>query len=185
MHQRKHTRWHATPSTHSSLGGPQTASLAGAGGARRQTLPLPPMLLGSQPEILPRYVAYYTQLRALPRRVRRALQRQWRQSLAGVALLLALGDLPGHAATIEVTDTCSLVDAIRAANTDTAQGGCPAGEGADTIRLPQGSTQTLQSVHNTAFGPTGLPVIRSVVTIAGRGSTIVRDREAPAFGFWQ
>ena len=115
------------------LEGHRRPAWQGQAAGRRQTLPLPPMLLGRQPEILPRYVAYYTQLRALPRRVRRALQRQWRQSLAGVALLLALGVLPGHAATIEVTDTCSLVDAIRAANTDTAQGGCPAGEGADTI----------------------------------------------------
>jgi hypothetical protein len=45
-------------------------------------------------ELLPRFAAYYTQLRALPQRVRRALQRQWRQSLAGVALVLALGQQP-------------------------------------------------------------------------------------------
>ena len=82
-----------------------------------------------QPELPPRFAAYYTQLRALPRRVRRALQRQWRLPLAGIALGLALGQLPVQAATIEVSDTCTLVDAIQAANRDTARGGCPAGSG--------------------------------------------------------
>ena len=53
-------------------------------------------------ELLPRFAAYYTYLRALPRRVRRALQRQWRMPLAGVALMLALGQSPALAATIPV-----------------------------------------------------------------------------------
>jgi hypothetical protein len=39
-------------------------------------------------ELLPRFAAQYTTLCALPRRTRRALQRQWRRSLSGVALLL-------------------------------------------------------------------------------------------------
>jgi hypothetical protein len=132
-------------------------------------------------ELLPRFTAYYTQLRALPRRVRRALQRQWRLPLAGVALLLALGQRPGLAAMIPVGGACTLVDAITAANTDTATGGCPAGSGADTILLPAGSTQTLTEVNNSTYGPTGLPVISSVITIAGQGSTIARDPEAPEF----
>jgi hypothetical protein len=76
---------------------------------------------------------------------------------------------------------CTLVDAITAANTDTATGGCPAGIGADTIVLPAGSTQTLNRVHNDTYGPTGLPVIRSVITIAGQGSMIARAEEAPDF----
>src|SRR5262245_14407045 len=71
------------------------------------------------------FAAHYTRLQALPRRVRRALQRQWRQSLAGLALLLALGDVPALATTIHVDGTtCTLVQAIIAANTDTAIGGC-------------------------------------------------------------
>ena len=61
-----------------------------------------PDLVHRRAELLPRFAAYYTQLQALPRRVRRALQRQWRQSLAAMALLLALGQSPALAATIPV-----------------------------------------------------------------------------------
>jgi hypothetical protein len=70
--------------------------------------------------LLPRVAAYYTQLQALPRRVRRALQRQLGLPLATLALWLALGQLPALAATIAVGGDCTLVDAITAANTDTA-----------------------------------------------------------------
>jgi hypothetical protein len=101
--------------------------------------------------------------------------------LAGIALLLALGQQPVQAATIPVGGACTLVDAITAANTDTATGGCPAGSGADTIMLPPGSTQTLTTVHNDTYGPTGLPVVGSVITIAGQGSTIARAGGAPEF----
>jgi phosphatidylserine/phosphatidylglycerophosphate/cardiolipin synthase-like enzyme len=45
-------------------------------------------------ELLPRFAEHYQQLRALRRRARRSLQRQWKRSLAGVALLLALGQAP-------------------------------------------------------------------------------------------
>ena len=44
-----------------------------------------------------------------------------------------------------------------------------------------GSTQTLTAVHDTAYGPSGLPVISSPITIEGNGSTILRDEDAPAF----
>ena len=138
-----------------------------------------PELLQRRQELLPRFAAYYTQLRALPRRVRRALQRKWKQSLAGVALMLALGQEPVLAATINVSGGCSLVNAITAANTDTATGGCPKGSGADTIRLPVGSTQTLTTVNNSTYGPTGLPVISSAITIEGKNSTIQRESSAP------
>jgi hypothetical protein len=140
-----------------------------------------PALMHRQSELLPSFAAYYTQLRALPRRVRRALQRQWRLPLAGVALLLALEQQPVQAATISVGGSCTLVNAITAANTDMATGGCPAGSGADTIVLPASSTQTLTEGNNSTYGATGLPVISSVITIAGQGSTIVRDSGAPAF----
>jgi Chlamydia polymorphic membrane protein (Chlamydia_PMP) repeat len=140
-----------------------------------------PALVHCQPDLLARVAVSTAQLQTLPRRVRRVLQRQWRGPLIGMALVLALGQRPGLAATIPVSDTCTLVDAITAANTDRARGGCPAGSGADTIVLPPGSTQTLTAVHNDTYGPTGLPVIRSVVTIAGQGSTITRDSGAPEF----
>src|SRR5215207_3768773 len=88
--------------------------------------------LQQEPDLLPRFVAHYQQLKALRRRVRRSLQRQWKRSLAGVALLLALGQAPLLAATINVGGTCTLVRAINAANSDTtASGHCTKGSGAD------------------------------------------------------
>ena len=50
--------------------------------------------LQQEPELLPRFAEHYQQLKALRRRVRRSLQRQWKRSLAGLALLLALGQTP-------------------------------------------------------------------------------------------
>jgi hypothetical protein len=138
-----------------------------------------------QSEILPRFTAYYTQLQTLPRRVRRVLQRQWQLPLAGVALLLALGQSPGVAATIPVGGACTLVDAITAANTDTATGGCPAGSGVDTIVLPAGSTQTLTSVNNDTYGPTGLPVVSSAMTIAGNGGRLCGRVTPQSSALWQ
>ena len=59
------------------------------------TLPgLVPALVPPRHALHSRFTAYHTQLRALPRRVRRALQRQWRLPLAGIALMLALGQSP-------------------------------------------------------------------------------------------
>src|SRR5215213_5215380 len=125
--------------------------------------------LQQESDLLPRFAEHYQQLNGLRRRVRRGLQRQWKRSLAGVALLLALGQAPALAATINVSGTCTLVRAINAANKDTTAGGrCTKGSGADTIVLPWGSTQTLTTVNNIdPYGPTGRPVIRSVITIAG------------------
>ena len=58
--------------------------------------------------LLLRFAAHYMKLRVLPRRVRRALRRQWKRSLAGVALLMTLGAGPAVAATINVVDgTCT------------------------------------------------------------------------------
>jgi len=50
---------------------------------------LVPLLLQQRHELLPRFGVYYTQLRALPRRVRRALQRKWKHSLAQIQDLSA------------------------------------------------------------------------------------------------
>ncbi len=94
---------------------------------------------------------------------------------------MALGQAPALAATINVGGSCTLVNAITAANNNAATGGCTAGSGADKIVLPASSTQTLTSVNNTYNGATGLPVVSSVITIAGNGSTIRRDPDAPEF----
>src|SRR5215210_2607493 len=124
--------------------------------------PLKQQCLQQEPDLLPRFAAQYQQLRALRRRVRRGLQRQWKRSLAGVALLIALGQAPAMAATINVGGTCTLVRAINAANNDTrANGRCAKGSGADRIVLPRNSTQRLTTVNNTVYDPNGLPVIRS------------------------
>ena len=61
------------------------------------------------------------------------MKRSGRVLLILTALLMLAS--PIHAADIAVDEACSLADAIKAANTDSATGGCPAGEGADTITL--------------------------------------------------
>jgi hypothetical protein len=93
------------------------------------------------------------------------------------------------AQTITVTDVsggvgapggCKLRDAITAANTDTATGGCPGGSGADTIVLPPNSTVTLSAIDNAQFGANGLPAITSQITIQGNGAVIQRDPSSAA-----
>lgn len=166
-------------------------------------------------ELFPRFAACYAELRALPRGARRAVQRQvassralpaifpeWFQnggglalrhklarSLAGAALLLALGQGAAMAATITVTTKdprvrpdgqCSLIEAIVNANNDAAtHADCPAGSGADTIVLPAKARVRLRDVHDNTYGPTGLPLITSPITIEGNSAKIVRGGGAP------
>jgi hypothetical protein len=181
-------------------------------------------------ELFSRFAACYAELRALPRSARRALQRQIARSselaailpeylqhrgrrlqhrmawsLAGAALLLALGQGVATAATITVTTNdpriipdgqCSLVEAIVNANNDAAtHPDCAAGSGADTIVLPPNAYLMLSNPYvarySTPFGttfsgpPLGLPSITSRITIEGNGATIHRDGNAPAFGLMQ
>jgi hypothetical protein len=97
-------------------------------------------------------------------------------------LLLALSATPAWAATIKVGGTCTLARAIIAANTNTTAGGrCARGRGADSIVLPKKKTLRLRSPNNATYGPTGLPTIRSAITIIGNGSKIQRAPNAPAF----
>src|ERR1051325_10730522 len=172
-------------------------------------------------ELFARFAACYTELRALPRGARRALQRRLARSselgailpkylqrgerrlqqkmawsIAGAALLLALGQGVGAAATITVTTSdpniaadgqCSLIEAIINANNDAAtHPDCSAGSGADTIVLPANSNITLSAVFANTYGqggsPVGLPPITSQITIEGNGATIARQGNAPAFG---
>lgn len=77
-------------------------------------------------------------------------------------------------------NSCSLVDAINAANNNAATGACPAGDdktsGGDVIVLAAG-TYKIGSVDNDWYGPNGLPAISSKITIVGdpKGSTIMRS----------
>ncbi|MCA9972357.1 MAG: hypothetical protein KC425_19180 [Anaerolineales bacterium] len=128
-------------------------------------------------QLLARCAQFYAQLRALPRRTRRALQKRLALTLTGAALLLALGSRPAmvtHGAGVINVDgsTCTLIDAIRAANTDAPSGGCPAGSGADTINLL--TDVALTSSSESYLGSNGLPAVTSTITIAGNGHTIAR-----------
>jgi hypothetical protein len=128
--------------------------------------------------------ACYQRLRALPRRARRALQRHFALPLAELALILALWQGPAWTATINVDGiTCTLGQAITAANTDTMVGDCDPGSGADTLVLPAGGTLTLTAADNDTptYGPTGLPLITSTITIVGQGGTIERAGGSPSF----
>jgi hypothetical protein len=106
--------------------------------------------------------------KALSQRMRRMLQLSWKQFLAGLTLLLALGQGPALASTIFVGGPCTLADAVASANQDLALGGCTTGVGRDSIVLPANSLQTVPTVR-----PSGL-IIRTPITIVGNGSTIRR-----------
>ena len=73
-------------------------------------------------------------------------------ALIGALLLLALGQVaPAYAANITVEGTtCTLINAITAANSDSATGGCTAGSGADTLVLASNATHTLTASNNTS-----------------------------------
>jgi hypothetical protein len=81
----------------------------------------------------------------------------------GVPTLLLAALSSASAATIDVISTapgrggssCTLRDAIDAANLDAPVGACPAGSGTDTLLLAAGATYALTEVDNTADGPTG------------------------------
>ena len=86
------------------------------------------------------------------------------------------------AAGITVNATCSLANAITAANTDAATGGCPAGNGADTITLsghitlPAAASDTyIDTSRGTNHVTNALPYIASNITIEGGGYTISGD----------
>lgn len=94
----------------------------------------------------------------------------------GLALLCALPPAPrAFAAAINIDcDVNQLVNALDTANTNA---------GADTLELTSNCTYTLTTVNNTSseFGPNGLPVIISDITINGSNATIARDASAAAF----
>ena len=108
----------------------------------------------------------------------------------GFVLLLAawaLAPVGAQAATITVTTTaqsgpgCTLRDAIDAANLDMPWGGCPAGSGADVIRLPAGIyTLTAPTVvEDGGSDATGLPYIVTPMTIEGDGEGLTIIERSP------
>jgi len=113
---------------------------------------------------------------------RRELQYKLARSLAGAALLLALWQGMASAATITVTTKdsrvrpdgqCSLIEAIVNANADAAFfSDCPAGSGPDTIVLPAKGNVSVKAQYDDTYGPTGLPLITSQITIEGNGGRI-------------
>ncbi|MCB8961739.1 MAG: hypothetical protein H6651_15575 [Ardenticatenales bacterium] len=120
-----------------------------------------------------RFVHFYRRLWKQPRQMRRFIKLKVAGSLAAAALYLALSGAPAYAATIVVDGTtCTLIDAIDAANTDTAVGGCVAGSGADVLQLPAGATFSYAYEDNASAGGNALPVVTSEITIEGNGSTI-------------
>jgi CSLREA domain-containing protein len=109
-------------------------------------------------------------------------------ALLALAVLLALispctGPTPtAEAAAITVTteddedntdlSECSLREAITAANTDSAYGGCPAGSGDDIITLPAGYYTLTIDGTNEEDNATGDLDITSSLTINGEGEGI-------------
>src|SRR5689334_5874490 len=85
------------------------------------------------------------------------------------------------AATIRVTTTrdlasgagaCSLREAVLASNADSAVGGCPAGSGADVIKLRRGATYTLTIPGFDDTGEAGDLNVTGAVTINAPGATL-------------
>jgi hypothetical protein len=90
----------------------------------------------------------------------------FKKQLSSLAALLVLAASAAQAATITVdaSGTCTLTDAITAANTDTSTGGCAACSGADTI------------IFETDIALiAALPEITSTVKIEGGGHFVSGD----------
>lgn len=91
-----------------------------------------------------------------------------------LAVLLAL-PVPIASAVITVGGDCTLVAAMTAANSDAPTGSCPAGSGADEIRLTE--DVTLTAVDNNTDGPNALPSVTNEITIVGSGFKIERSTD--------
>lgn len=65
---------------------------------------------------------------------------------------------------------CSLREAVRAANLDTAVSGCPAGNGADEIVVPAGTYVLTRTGQDENFAVTGDLDLSSDLTITGAGA---------------
>ena len=84
--------------------------------------------------------------------------------IAAILIALTIAAPAVYAADITLSSSCTLADAIIAANSDQPEGGCRAGRGADAIILTQDITLKDE-----------LPKITSDITIEGNGYTISGD----------
>jgi hypothetical protein len=108
---------------------------------------------------------------------------RFRQTRCALAVAMALSASVGSAAVIRVNGedvtfvedgSCSIQEAIIAANTDKAVDTCPAGNGQDIIILQGQGQFLLQNIYNEEQGYNGLPTITSDITIRGNNATIKR-----------
>lgn len=71
---------------------------------------------------------------------------------------------------------CSLREAIQAANSNAAFGGCPAGNGADTILLPAGTYHlTIDGVNDDTNASGDLDITTDALTVSGQGAGATID----------
>ena len=105
-------------------------------------------------------------------------------------LALAVGNAFSNgalSAEINVSDLCTLEDAIVSANTDAISGGCTASDvvgvfGADTINLP--AMSSIEVTNPADANENAFSMVSSDVTIQGNGSTISRDIASEAMRFF-
>lgn len=91
----------------------------------------------------------------------------------GVSIFVTVSS--SYAATLYISDTCTLTDAILSANTNTATGGCNAGDatGTDTIVLEKNKLYRITAAYETSSdGKNGLPSITSSIKIIGQSAVI-------------
>ena len=83
----------------------------------------------------------------------------------------------GGDVTLVEDGSCSIQEAIIAANTDKPVDTCAAGNGADVVILPGQGRFTLQNFSENLQGYNGLPTITSDITIRGNNATIQRQAD--------
>jgi len=94
----------------------------------------------------------------------------------GTAITFVVSTTSNVIATeITVDASCTLVDAIEAANLDEPSGGCPAGSGRDEIHLTE--DVLLSEIHHGTSD--ALPEIVSEIDLVGHGHKIERVKGAP------
>jgi hypothetical protein len=99
-----------------------------------------------------------------------------------LTLAFALWPRFAFAATITVDGaTCTLPDAITAANTDAAMGGCTSGSGADTLLLTA-RTYSLATgpYHNDSDGMSATPSVTTTIVISGGIAGVIVERSGSA-----